>query len=164
MIRIFLLMSEEYKFDIEELLGDLRTIGHRTKPLLGEDYGFGKDMKGENNGTTPLYLSKFGSEVLKENLLKDFGAAKICSKDLPTKVKGFPGWKNFEGIKANYWTHPIFGEIICSPDEEIFLRLSSSYRMFPVRSKFGPKLFLGKKRVSPLYAEIVSYIEKIAKL
>lgn len=157
-------MNEEYRFDIEELLGDLRSIGHRTKLLLGEDYGFGKDMKGENNGTTPLYLSKFGSEILKENLLKDFGIAKISSRDLPPKGKGFPEWKNFEGIKEKYWTNPIFGEIVYSENGEIFLRLSSSYRSFPTKSKFSAQLLLGKKRVGPLYSEIVSYIEKIAKL
>ena len=65
---------EEYSDDdLKNLMGDLETIGHKHRMMKGEDFGFDEDMKGENTGAKTLFLSKFGAEVLKKNLEKDFG-------------------------------------------------------------------------------------------
>lgn len=57
-------------YELEELQGlmnDLSTIGLSRKSLVFKThYGFGEDLKGENDGKTPLYITKEGADLMQE--------------------------------------------------------------------------------------------------
>ena len=91
---------EEYSDDdLKNLMGDLETIGHKHRMMKGEDFGFDEEMKGENTGAKTLFLSKFGAEVLKKNLEKDFGMSYMSTYGIPEK-SFFPYWKGVKGTKT----------------------------------------------------------------
>jgi hypothetical protein len=53
--------------DIQGLMNDLSTIGLSRKALVFKThYGFGEDLKGENDGKTPLYITKEGADLMQE--------------------------------------------------------------------------------------------------
>ena len=53
--------------DIQGLMNDLSTIGLSRKSLVFKThYGFGEDLKGENDGKTPLYITKEGADLMQE--------------------------------------------------------------------------------------------------
>jgi len=54
-IKLFEDYSEE---ELRDLQNDLHDIGHKTKFVQGEDFGFGKDFKGLNDGRGLLRISK----------------------------------------------------------------------------------------------------------
>jgi hypothetical protein len=54
-IRLFEDYSDE---ELRDLQDDLHDIGHKTKFVRGEDFGFDPDFKGENQGGIPLRFSK----------------------------------------------------------------------------------------------------------
>jgi hypothetical protein len=75
-IKIFEDYSPE---EIESLLGDLETIGHKYRLIPGEDFGFGKDvqqkrsffMKKQNTGYEELVIKKeVVEDMLKRGLMK----------------------------------------------------------------------------------------------
>jgi hypothetical protein len=53
--------------DIQGLMNDLSTIGLSRKALVFKThYGFGEDLQGENDGKTPLYITKEGADLMQE--------------------------------------------------------------------------------------------------
>ena len=75
-IKLFEDYSDE---EIESLLGDLETIGHKYRLAPGEDFGFGKDiqnqrkwyMKRPNTGYEDLVIKKeVVDDMLKKGLMK----------------------------------------------------------------------------------------------
>lgn len=59
-------MSYEIE-DIQGLMNDLSTIGLSRKSLVFKThYGFGEDLKGVNDGKTPLYITKEGADLMQE--------------------------------------------------------------------------------------------------
>lgn len=53
--------------DIQGLMNDLSTIGLSKKSLVYKThYGFGEDLKGTNDGETPLYITKEGADLMEE--------------------------------------------------------------------------------------------------
>ena len=53
--------------DIQGLMNDLSGIGLSRKSLVFKThYGFGEDLKGENDGKTPLYITKEGADLMQE--------------------------------------------------------------------------------------------------
>ena len=53
--------------DIQGLMNDLSTIGLSRKALVFKThYGFGEDLKGVNDGKTPLYITKEGADLMQE--------------------------------------------------------------------------------------------------
>jgi len=67
-IKLFEDYSDE---EIEGLLGDLETIGHKPQLYKGKDFGFGRDLKGENNGVKYLYFTPEAISFLIENGVVD---------------------------------------------------------------------------------------------
>lgn len=75
-IQLFEDYSDE---EIDRLLGDLETIGHKYRLVSGEDFGFGKDiqqqrkwyMKGRNDGYNELVIKKsVVDDMLKRGIMK----------------------------------------------------------------------------------------------
>jgi hypothetical protein len=50
--------------DLEGLIGDLSDIGHQHKFIEGKDFGFGPDLKGENDGKSILFVTPFTKSIL----------------------------------------------------------------------------------------------------
>jgi hypothetical protein len=73
-IRLFEDYSDE---ELRALQDDLHGIGHKTKFVRGEDFGFNPDFKGENKGGIPLRFSK---EMFDD--LQKMGELKITYEDL----------------------------------------------------------------------------------
>jgi len=175
-IRIY----EEYSDDeLKDLRGDLETIGHKHRMVKGEDYGFDEDMKGENTGTKTLFLSKFGKEVLKKNLEKDFGISFMSTYGIPEK-SFFPYWKGVKGTKtaSSRWPSSLGAYIY--PREQhwkyknmasgthkdnfpsFFIWLSSGHKNFPSSYVGQIHKAMGKDRVKKMYDGVLEYINKIS--
>jgi len=175
-IRIY----EEYSDDeLKDLRGDLETIGHKHRMVKGEDYGFDEDMKGENTGTKSLFLSKFGKEVLKKNLEKDFGISFMSTYGIPEK-SFFPYWKGVKGTKtaSSRWPSSLGAYIY--PREQhwkyknmasgthkdnfpsFFIWLSSGHKNFPSSYVGQIHKAMGKDRVKKMYDGVLEYINKIS--
>jgi hypothetical protein len=173
-IRIY----EEYSDDeLGDLLGDLETIGHKHRILKGEDYGFNEDMKGENTGTNTLYLSKFGAEVLRKNLEKEFGKNHMTS-DAFKAEEIFPYFRGITGIKSpgSRWTSPVsayiypvdnhwkYKNVVDSAKGKFppyFVWVTSGTKNFPASRPGGIHKQMGKDRVKKLHAGVLQYLEKI---
>ena len=53
--------------DIQGLMNDLSTVGLSRRALVNKThYGFGENLKGENDGKTPFYITKEGADLLQE--------------------------------------------------------------------------------------------------
>jgi len=82
--------------DIQGLMNDLSTIGLSRKALVFKThYGFGEDLKGVNDGKTPLYITKEGADLMQE---AGFGK---WIKDITFAII----WSNWENQpKERSWT------------------------------------------------------------
>lgn len=67
-IKLFEDYSDE---ELNDLIGDLEKIGHKHQLVRGKDFGFGQDLKGENNGVKYLYFTPEGMSFLIENGVVD---------------------------------------------------------------------------------------------
>ena len=171
---------EEYSdADLKGLMGDLETIGHKHRMMKGEDFGFDEDMKGENTGAKTLFLSKFGAEVLKKNLEKDFGMSYMSTYGIPEK-SFFPYWKGVNGTKtaSSRWPSSLGAYIY--PREQhwkyknmapgthkdnfppFFIWLSAGHKNFPASYWGQAHKEMGKDRVKKMYAGVLEYINKIS--
>jgi molybdate-binding protein len=54
-IKLFEDYSDE---ELKDLQDDLQGIGHKSRFVQGEDFGFGRDLKQENTGTYFLYITE----------------------------------------------------------------------------------------------------------
>ena len=53
--------------DIQDLMNTLSGVGLSRKSLVfKKHYGFGEDLKGTNDGKTPLYITKEGADLMQE--------------------------------------------------------------------------------------------------
>lgn len=112
--------------DFEQGQKDLKNLGFPI-PILGEDYGFGPDLRGENDGKTPLYLT---ADLIKT--LSDKGILKSWSPPVffPSNESFGKIEKHFEKVGGSNWkrlrskfqdieTHPIdsrrFGDHVQLP-------------------------------------------------
>lgn len=88
-IKIFEDYSEE---ELRDLQDDLHDIGHKTKFVQGEDFGFDGDFKGSNSGFSVLRISKEMFDfLLKKGELKSYGAYSWGFVD-PEKFEIPPSW------------------------------------------------------------------------
>jgi len=170
---------EEYSDDeIKDLLGDLETVGHKYRIIKGEDYGFNEDMKGENTGENTLYLSKFGAEILKKNLEKDFGGKPYMttygfkSEDIFHYFRGIPGTKTASSrypstISAhiysigNHWKYKNMVDSAKKDFPPYFVWVSSGSKNFPASHWGQIHKEMGKDRVKKIYNGVLQYLEKI---
>lgn len=81
--------------DIQGLMNDLSTIGQGKKCLVyKKHYGFGEDLKGVNDGVTPLYITKEGADLMHE--------AKFGRRIKETTLAII--WSNWEKVPGRSWT------------------------------------------------------------
>ena len=167
-IKIYEEYSDE---DLSDLLGDLESIGHKHRLVMGEDFGFGKDMKKPNTGEEILYLSELAKEKIKESLTKDFSTSLFSNRGVMSKP--FDGWRGIKGITSGgkyEFTNPIYGRMSTTKESiwysgnpesypPFVIQLQSGSRAFP--NKKNGNLLLGKERVKELYSKIIPYIEGI---
>jgi hypothetical protein len=98
-IRLFEDYSDE---ELRDLQDDLHGIGHKTKFVQGEDFGFGRDFKSPNNGVTWLRISKeMFDHLLKRGELKNYLGDSWRFVD-PEKF-GIPISDNWPEIQPIYW-------------------------------------------------------------
>ena len=163
---------EEYSDDeLNDLLGDLESIGHKHRLLMGEDFGFGKNMQSQNTGEEILYLSDLAKEKIQEALKRDTGYRFFINTSILGKP--FDGWRGIRGISSpgKYGSNQsISGSIVNTMDAiwysgnpsgypPFVIQLQSGSRAFP--NKKNGNLLLGKERVKELYSKIIPYIEDI---
>ena len=165
-------LYEEYSDDeLKDLLGDIESVGHKHRLIPGEDFGFGKTMKEENDGDRILYLSQQAKNEIEKSLKEDFNSKAFFNQMSISTIKPFPGWAGIKGIKDKWTTHGIMGQILKKEDliyvspiikeslPPYFLQLKSHNRAFP-GARFQSEL-LAKSRVQELYSKLIPYIEKI---
>ena len=173
---------EEYSEDeLNDLIGDLSTVGHKHKLVQGEDFGFGPDLKGKNDGKTLLFLTSWAIEQLRKTPLI-FKYEYIASKDRRTEFSWFkwPEYNNaYDGKipipklhKSEELTsieyppkmgfraggrEPIVGKDLW------FVSLSATRtgRNFPLNSFDSPNMFISSKKVAPIYDIIVDKIKNV---
>ena len=171
---------EEYSDDdLSDLIGDLSTVGHKHKLVQGEDFGFGPDLKGKNDGKTLLFLTSWAIEQLRKTPLL-FKYEYIASKDKRTEFSWFkwPEYNNaYDGKipipklhKSEELTSIEYppkmgwrrGEPILDKDLW-FVSLSATRtgRNFPLNSFDSPNMFISSKKVAPIYDIIVDKIKNV---
>jgi hypothetical protein len=146
-IKIFEDYSPE---EIESLLGDLETIGHRYRLIPGEDFGFGKDiqkqrkwyMKKQNTGYDELVIKKeVVEDMLKRGLMKRDPYTPgnvIFNKDVELEI-GLPREPTyrFNHFEMGYFNHA---------DSDYLLNVNSNVRLSVQESRkeyndFAQKIF-----------------------
>ena len=81
--------------DIQGLMNDLSTIGQGKKCLVyKKHYGFGEDLKGVNDGVTPLYITNEGADLMHK--------AKFGRRIKETTLAII--WSNWEKVPGRSWT------------------------------------------------------------
>ena len=171
---------EEYSDDdLSDLIGDLSTVGHKHKLVQGEDFGFGPDLKGKNDGKTLLFLTSWAIDQLRKTPLI-FKYEYIASKDKRTEFSWFkwPEYNNaYDGKipipklhKSEELTSIEYppkmgwrrGEPILDKDLW-FVSLSATRtgRNFPLNSFDSPNMFISSKKVAPIYDIIVDKIKNV---
>jgi len=171
---------EEYSDDdLSDLIGDLSTVGHKHKLVQGEDFGFGPDLKGKNDGKTLLFLTSWAIEQLRKTplILK---YEHIASKDRRTELNWFkwPEYNNaYDGKipipqlhKSEELTSMEYppkmgwrrGEPVVDKDLW-FVSLSATRtgRNFPLNSFDSSNMFISSKKVAPIYDIIVDKIKNV---
>jgi hypothetical protein len=175
-------LYEDYSDDeLSDLIGDLRGVGHKHKLVQGEDFGFGPDLKGKNDGKTLLFLTSWAIEQLRKTPLI-FKYEYIASKDRRTEFSWFkwPEYNNaYDGKipipklhKSEELTSieypPKMGfraggrESIVGKDLW-FVSLSATRtgRNFPLNSFDSSNMFISSKKVAPIYDIVVDKIKNV---
>lgn len=81
--------------ELKDLMGDLEGIGHKYRLTQGEDFGFGKNLTGENNAGNWFYITEKAFKILEDKGISIFKFPGIEGKDIEaSKVTGYGG----EGI------------------------------------------------------------------
>lgn len=163
---------EEYSDEeLNDLLGDLETIGHKHRLVMGEDFGFGKNMNAQNTGEEILYLSDLAKEKIPEALKRDIGYLFFTNWGISGKP--FGGWRGIKGVSSpgKYGSpQSIKGHIVNTAENIWYSGDSSNYPPFLIQLKSGSRSFpnkkngnllLGKERVKELYSKLIPYIEGI---
>lgn len=108
--------------DIQGLMNDLSTIGLSRKSLVFKThYGFGEDLQGENDGKTPLYITREGADLMQE---AGFGK---WIKDITFAIV----WSSWEKPLDEHWTRiPLPAADLVKPDLLRVGLFQSSPRMY----------------------------------
>ncbi len=168
-------IHEEYSDDeIRDLIGDLEKIGFKHRLIPGQDFGFGPDLKGKNDGKNILFLTSETIEYIsKSNLTyrsdgmelswpiwseykkshdekmpipRILKSEDIKSIEYPPTMAGFVGNPHDRPIKGLYFVH---------------LYSTRTGRSFPV-SIFGSRSsFISSKKVAPIYDIVVKKLKSL---
>ena len=145
-------MSYELE-DIQGLMNDLSTVGLSRKSLVFKThYGFGEDLQGENDGKTPLYITKEGADLMQEagfgKWIKDVTFAIIWSS-----------WKDYNGsfFGGSWFEFPLPAADLVGPELLRVGLFQSSPRMEFPHGIGG----LPPERVKMAYDVLLDQIHKI---
>ena len=170
---------EEYSDEeLSDLIGDLEKVGHKHKLVQGEDFGFGPDLKGENNGKNILFLTPWAIDQLKKtDLINKY--EHIASKDSRVEFSWYR-WPEYNKayddnipipkLEKAEWLERIeyppkkgFGFTTPQIKDLWFVELSAtrSGRNFPLDYHDAKNMFISSKKVAPIYDLIVDKIKNV---
>lgn len=178
-IKIF----EEYSDDdLNDLIGDLSGVGHKHRLVQGEDFGFGPDLKGKNDGKTILFLTSWAVDQLKKTpLIVKYNH--IASRDKRTDLSWFY-WPEYKGSAydqkipvpnlhrseelASIEYPPKSGFFVGNRESIVnkdlwFVSLSTTRtgRNFPLNSFDSSNMFISPKKVAPAYDIMVDKLKNV---
>jgi hypothetical protein len=147
-VRIFEDYSPE---EIEDLLGDLETIGHKYRLVPGEDFGFGFDRR--NNGYMKRQNDGRNSLMIKKEVVED-----LVERGVMERYKNTPGdvyFTNDANLSLKYpmyYFNQIFFDNRPTRDSDYALDVKHNFRM-NVNERF--------KAYKDFSQEIVDYLSGI---
>lgn len=168
-------LYEEYSDDeLNDLIGDLSSVGHKHKLVQGEDFGFGPDLKGENNGKNILFLTQEAVNYIKESKLT-FNHDKMELmwpkwseyKDAYDEKIPIPKIRKSEDIKSIEYPPTMAGFVGNPHDRPVkglyFISLSANRtgRNFPLNSFDAKSSFISAKKVAPAYDIMVNKLKSL---
>ena len=139
--------------DIQDLMNTLSGVGLSRKSLVfKKHYGFGEDLKGTNDGKTPLYITKEGADLMQKagfgKWIKDVTFAIIWSS-----------WEDYNGsfFGGSWFEFPLPAADLVGPELLRVGLFQSSPRMEFPHGIGG----LPPERVKMAYDVLLDQIHKI---
>lgn len=168
----YIKLYEEYPDDeLKDLIGDLSGVGHKHRLVQGEDFGFGPDLKGQNDGKTILFLTQWAVDQLgKTNLVYKSDRIELMWPKWPEyKDAWIPIPKLRKAEDLNSLKYPpkmgfFVGNRESIVDQDLwFVSLSSprTGRNFPLDLFNSPNMFISPKKVAPIYDIIVNKFKNV---
>jgi hypothetical protein len=167
---------EDYTEDeLSDLIGDLSGVGHKHRLVQGEDFGFGPDLKGKNDGKTLLFLTQWSlNQLAKTDLVYKSDKTELMWPKWP-EYKGsqydggipVPKLRRAEDLTSLEYP-PKMGFFVGNRESIVskdlyFVSLYSARtgRNFPLNSFDSPNMFISSKKVAPIYDIIVDKIKNV---
>ena len=167
-------LYEEYSDDeLNDLIGDLSGVGHKHKLVQGEDFGFGPDLKGENNGKNILFLTPEtikhigGSNLTYKSEMELMWPKWPEYKDAYDEKIPIPKIRKSEDLKSIEYPPTMAGFVGNPHDRPIkglyFISLSATRtgRNFPLSSFDAKSSFISAKKVAPAYDIMVNKLKSL---
>ena len=166
---------EEYSDDeIKDLIGDLSGVGHKHRLVQGEDFGFGPDLKGKNDGKTLLFLTSWAVDQLsKTNLVYKSDRTELMWPKWPEYKDAYnggipiPKLRKSEDLTSLEYP-PKMGFFVGNRESIVdkdlyFVSLSSTRtgRNFPLSPFDSSNMFISSKKVAPIYDIIVDKLKNV---
>lgn len=166
---------EEYSDDeLKDLIGSLSGVGHKHRLVQGEDFGFGPDLKGKNDGKTILFLTSWAVDQLgKTNLVYKSDRTELMWPKWPEYKDAYNGGIPIPKLRraedlASLEYPPKMGFFVGNRESIVdkdlyFVSLSSTRtgRNFPLNSFDSPNMFISSKKVAPIYDIIVTKLKNV---
>lgn len=165
---------EEYSDDeLQDLIGDLSGVGHKHRLVQGEDFGFGPDLKGKNDGKTLLFLTQWAVDQLaKTNLVYKSDKTELTWPKWPEYKGGaydqkipVPRLQRAENLTSLEYP-PKSGFFVGNRESIVnkglwFVSLSVTRagRNFPLNSFDSSNMFISAKKVAPAYDIMVDKLK-----
>ena len=168
-------ICEDYSDDeLRDLIGSLSRVGHKHRLVQGEDFGFGPDLKGKNDGKTILFLTSWAVDQLgKTNLVYKSDRTELMWPKWPEYKDAYNGGIPIPKLrKAEDLTSleypPKTGFFVGNRESIVnkdlyFVSLSSTRtgRNFPLNPFDSPNMFISSKKVAPAYDIIVDKLKNV---
>lgn len=166
---------EEYSDDeIKDLIGNLSGVGHKHRLVQGEDFGFGPDLKGKNDGKTLLFLTSWAVDQLsKTNLVYKSDRTELMWPKWPEYKDAYnggipiPKLRKSEDLTSLEYP-PKMGFFVGNRESIVdkdlyFVSLSSTRtgRNFPLSPFDSSNMFISSKKVAPIYDIIVDKLKNV---
>ena len=166
---------EEYSDnDLSDLIGDLSTVGHKHRLVQGEDFGFGPDLKGENNGKNILFLTQEAVNYIREsNLTFNHDKMELMWPKWPEYKNAYnemipiPKLEKSEELRSIEYPPTMSGFVGNPHDRPIkglyFISLSATRtgRRFPLNSFDAKNMFISAKKVAPIYDIMINKLKSL---
>jgi hypothetical protein len=175
---------EEYSDDdLNDLIGDLSGVGHKHKLVQGEDFGFGPDLKGKNDGKTLLFLTQWAlNQLEKTDLIYKSDKTELTWSKWP-EYKGshydrgiqydrgipVPKLRRAEDLTSLEYP-PKTGFFVRQGNREsivdknlwfVSLYSARTGRNFPLNSFDSSNMFISSKKVAPVYDIVVDKLKNV---